>query len=135
MHLKQLWLALGLLLASAGAAAASPAVVSNDLKMRSGPGTNFGVVSTMPAGATVNVFSCSGAWCRVAWGNRQGFVSRSYLEMGGGAYPVYGAAPPPVVIYGGGFGWGWGPGWGWGGGWRGGWHGGWHGGHGGWHHH
>jgi uncharacterized protein YraI len=131
MSLKHLSLAAGLLIASAGAAAAAPAAVTGDLNLRSGPGTGYAVVGTMPAGATVDVRDCNGAWCRVAWGNAVGFASRSYLDVGG---PVYAAAPPPVVVgppvFG--FGVGWGGGWhrGWhGGGWHHGWHGGGH-----WHH-
>jgi uncharacterized protein YraI len=122
MQLKHLSLAIGLLLGTAGAAAAAPAVITGDLNLRSGPGTGYAVIDTMPAGATVNVLGCSGAWCRVAWGGARGFASRSYLE---GTGPVYAAAPPPVVVAAPppvvGFGFGWG-----------GWHRGWYG-HG-WHH-
>ena len=49
MRLKTLALAAGALMLSAGAASA--AVVTNDLNLRSGPGTNYQVVDTMPAGA------------------------------------------------------------------------------------
>ena len=62
MRLKTLALAAGALMLSAGAASA--AVVTNDLNLRSGPGTNYQVVDTMPAGARVNVLSCTGGWCR-----------------------------------------------------------------------
>lgn len=132
MQLKHFSLAAGLFLASAGAAAAAPAVVTGDLNLRAGPGTNYAVVNTMPAGASVNVLGCRGSWCRVAWGGTRGFASRSYLDRMG---PVYAAEPPPVIVA---------PppvvgfGVGWGGGWHRGWHGGWHGGHHhrhhGWHH-
>lgn len=113
MHLKHLSLAAGLLLASAGAAMASPAVVTNDLNLRSGPGTRYAVVATMPAGATVNVMNCGGAWCRVSWGDAVGFASRSYLGNGGPG-PAYVVVPPPVVyapppVFA--FGFGWGGGW------------------------
>jgi uncharacterized protein YraI len=131
MSLKHLSLAAGILIASAGAAVAAPAAVTSDLNVRSGPGTKYAVVGSVPAGATVNVLSCNGGWCRVAFGSRQGFVNNSYLAEADEG-PVYGEAPPAVYVgpvYG--YGYGWGPGWGWGGGWRGGWRGGWHGG---WHH-
>jgi uncharacterized protein YraI len=129
MHLKSLSLAAGLFLASAAAAVASPAAVTNNINLRSGPGAKFAAVGSVPAGAIVNVLSCNGAWCRVAFGDRQGFVNNTYLAQADEG-PVYGDAPPvvyagPVYGYGYGYGYGWGPGWGWGGGWRG---GGWRGG-------
>ena len=98
-RLRTLALAAGVVVASAGMAAA--ATVSNDLNLRSGPGTGYRVVDTMPAGAYVNVLGCSGSWCRVSWQGRTGYASASYLG-GGGAYaasPVY-VAPPPVVRFG-----------------------------------
>jgi uncharacterized protein YraI len=104
--------------------------VTGDLNLRSGPGPNFGVLTVLPGGATVNVVGCNGGWCRIAWREGFGYASSSYLDLGGG--PVYAApppgyyAPPPVVTFG--FGWG-GPRW------YGGWHGGHHGGHHGGYHH
>lgn len=102
MKFKTLTLAAGVLLASAGIASA--AVVTNDLNLRSGPGTRYEVIDTMPAGAHVRVIGCGGAWCRVNWRGRVGFASASYIG-GGRAYasePVY-VAPPPVVRFGFGF--------------------------------
>jgi uncharacterized protein YraI len=113
MQIKHLALAAGLLLMSAGAASAAPALVTGDLNLRSGPGASFGVLTVLPGGATVNVVGCNGGWCRIAWRDGYGYASSSYLDLGGG--PVYGApppvyyAPPPVVTFG--FGWGGGPRW------------------------
>ena len=103
MKLKTLTLAAGVLLASAGIASA--ATVRNDLNLRSGPGTRYQVIDTMPAGAHVRVLGCGGSWCRVNWHGRVGFASASYIG-GGRAYRsrrVY-VAPPPVVRFGFGFG-------------------------------
>lgn len=104
MQIKKFVFAAGILLVSASAAAA--AVVTNPLNLRSGPGTRYSVITTMPPGARVDVLSCGGSWCRVAWRGAEGFASANYLA-GGGAYayepaPVY-VAPPPVVRFG--FGW------------------------------
>jgi len=124
MQIRHLALAAGLLLASAGVASAAPASVTSDLNLRRGPGTNYGVITVLPAGATVNVLDCAGSWCEVAWRGGSGYASRSYLALGGGGYaapPVYVA--PPVVTFGFGFG---GPRW-YGG--YGGYHRGWRGGH------
>lgn len=125
MKLRTIAIATGALLLSGGIAAA--ATVTNDLNLRSGPGTGYGVIGTMPAGAYVDVLGCSGSWCRVSWAGAVGYASASYLAGGGrGGYyaaaPVY-VAPPPVV----GFSFGNGPRWQ-----RHQWHGhrgGWHRGH------
>lgn len=129
MSLKSVILAGGLLMAGAGIANA--AVATADVNMRSGPGTGYGVVTVVPAGASLAIVDCNGAWCRVDAGGAQGYVNASYLaNEGGGAYvaPVYAG---PVVTYGFGFG----PRWY--GGYRGyGWRGhGWRGGGGHWHGH
>ena len=84
MKLKTLTLAASALLLSAGIASA--ATVTNDLNLRSGPGTRYGVIDTMPAGAYVNVIGCGGSWCRVDWHGRVGYASSSYL--GGGRGPM-----------------------------------------------
>ncbi len=134
MQIRHLALAAGFLLISAGAAAAAPALVTSDLNLRRGPGTNFGVLTVLPGGATVNVLDCGGGWCEVAWRGGAGYASRSYLDLGGRAYaapPVYVA--PPVVTFG--FGWGgsrWHRGWhrGYRGGYQRGYRGGYHGGRG-----
>ena len=107
IRLKTLTLAAAALLASA--AVASAAIVTNDLNLRTGPGTGYRVIDTMPSGARVRVLDCGGSWCRVSWHGITGYASASYL--GGGAYaaaPVY-VAPPPVVSFG--FGFGSGPRW------------------------
>jgi uncharacterized protein YraI len=136
MKRTSLWLAGGLLMLSAGAAAAAPATVAADVNLRNGPGTGYGVIGVLPAGSTVNVVNCGGGWCRVATGAGTGYASSSYLDISGGAYAY---EPPAVVVepdygydYGPAWGPGWGPGFGFGFGFGGGWH---HGGHGHWHHH
>jgi uncharacterized protein YraI len=111
----------GGLLLIAGASAANAAVVSGDLNLRSGPGTGYRVIDTMPAGSYVDVLGCTGSWCRVQFGGAVGYASASYLG-GGDSYaaaPVY--VEPPIYsrpYYAGpafGFGIGFGPRWGWGG--------------------
>jgi len=96
MQLKHFVLSAGLLLGSATVAAAAPALVTSDLNLRSGPGTNYQVLNVLPGGSTVDVLDCTGSWCRVGWGNSTGYASRSYLDVASG--PVYSAAPPPVIV-------------------------------------
>jgi uncharacterized protein YraI len=87
-----------------GAAAAATAVSQRDLNMRTGPGTGYAVVMTIPGGAPVEVLDCSGSWCRVAFGGRQGYASRAYLGQGGAAYGAYeapdeGYVDSPSYVY------------------------------------
>jgi uncharacterized protein YraI len=109
----------GGLLTLAGIGAANAAVVTGDLNLRSGPGTGYRVIDTMPAGSYVDVVGCTGSWCQVQFGGITGYASASYLG-GGDSYaaaPVY--VEPPVYsapYYAGpavGFGFGFGPRYGW----------------------
>jgi uncharacterized protein YraI len=97
MQLKQFALAAGVVLLSAGSAAA--ALVTNDLNLRSGPSTRYGVIDTMPAGAQVSILSCTGSWCRVSWRGEVGYASRSYLSGSGYASNGYYAEPYSTPYY------------------------------------
>jgi uncharacterized protein YraI len=78
-------------------------MATGDVNMRSGPGTNYAHITTIPAGAPVEVFSCP-SWCQVAYAGREGWVSSNYIAAGAGG-AVYGRAPAvvyqpaPVVVY------------------------------------
>ena len=50
--------------------------------MRAGPGTEYPVVKTVPAGAPVNVHGCLSDhdWCDVSWSGDRGWVSADYLN-------------------------------------------------------
>jgi uncharacterized protein YraI len=86
----------GLILASAGLAAAAPGMTTATLKLRAGPGTGFGVLTTMPAGAAVNVLGCGPeGWCRVQFAGFTGYANASYLDLGAPG-PV--AVAPPVAV-------------------------------------
>jgi uncharacterized protein YraI len=115
MQFKILALTAGALLWSASAASA--AVVTNPLHLRSRPTVHSSVVATMPAGTYVRIIDCLGGWCRVAWRGVHGFANVHYLAAGGPAVepapvvveeppPVY-VAPEPVFSFGFGFGSGW----------------------------
>jgi uncharacterized protein YraI len=81
----------GVLALSTGIAAAAPAMVQNDLNLRTGPGVQYPVVAAMPGGAAVDVMGCEGSWCRVAFNGTEGWASRAYMGIGGGvaATPGY----------------------------------------------
>jgi hypothetical protein len=114
------------------------ALVTADVNLRSGPGTNAPIIATIPGGSTVRITSCNGEWCAVNWNGRSGFAIARNLDTGGTRqvrrYPgqpgyaegpddgygppvVYegpGYYPPPAVVYGPGY-YGpgyYGPGWG-----------------------
>jgi uncharacterized protein YraI len=89
MLMKRILGAAAILAASVGYAAAVPAVVATDLNVRSGPGTGFPVIASLPGGSTVEVIGCDGSWCRLAGG---GYASRRYLSIsaaGPAYYPYY----------------------------------------------
>jgi uncharacterized protein YraI len=71
----------------ASVAAASAAVSTAHLNVRSGPGVQFPVIGQLAPGQPVNVGPCSGGWCAADGG----YVSQRYL--------AFDAAPPPAVVY------------------------------------
>ena len=55
------------------------------VNMRSGPGTGYSVIRTLPQGTTVEVFdSFQGNFQRVGYAQQMGWVSLDYLSGGGG---------------------------------------------------
>jgi uncharacterized protein YraI len=97
---KETMIAAGLLALTASAALAAPAVAERDVNLRSGPGTSYAVVGTLPRGANIEVQDCNGAWCQVNYDGRLGYASQHYLEIAnvGPAEPAdsgYAYQPPP----------------------------------------
>ncbi len=83
-----------LLLVTTGSAFAAPAVALSAVNVRSGPGTNYAVIGTLSRGITVEVLSCTPAWCAIGW-TRPAYVSAGYLGFDGP--PPYVGGPPIVV--------------------------------------
>jgi uncharacterized protein YraI len=79
-------------------ALAANGVATGDVNLRTGPGTNYAKITTIPAGAPVEVFECS-SWCEVTFDGAHGFAHASYISAGGYATPpvVYQPASPPVA--------------------------------------
>ena len=67
------------------AAYAAPGVVTSNVNVRSGPGTNYGVVDTVRRNTQVDVQQCQGSWCFIAKPGPDGWVSAQFLAAGGGA--------------------------------------------------
>src|SRR4051794_32339600 len=64
----------GILLA--GAAAQSEIIqTAHNLRMRSGPATEYPLISVIPAGAVMDMDSCGVTWCLVRWAGQAGYVS------------------------------------------------------------
>lgn len=67
---------------SVPAYAESAVVTGNGVNLRSGPGTNYRVIDSLPRGATVNVSDRSnGSWYAVDYNGGSGFMSASYLSI------------------------------------------------------
>jgi uncharacterized protein YraI len=80
--------------------AVSAATLTDNLNLRSGPGIGFNVIGALPVGSDVRVLNCRRSWCRVAWNDTTGYVSRRFVSTGG---PIY-AASTGVVAPGYGYG-------------------------------
>ena len=92
------------------AAQAVPGEATGDVNMRTGPGTQYQKIATIPGGAPIDVLGCP-SWCQVVYAGRQGWVSSNYVAAASGGYdaPVYAyerapryayRAAPPVVYFG-----------------------------------
>lgn len=73
-------------------AAAEAARTTGSVNLRTGPGTMYQVVTTLPPGVLVSVNQCAGGWCSVNAAGVSGWISASYI---GNGYPRYAYAPPP----------------------------------------
>lgn len=76
----------------AAPAEARSAHTTADLNLRTGPGTQYQIIATMPAGSRVDIGECADGWCAVDWRGQDGFASMVGLA-GGAAGPV-----PEVVV-------------------------------------
>lgn len=100
--LRTLALCAGLVLAPSLALAVNGFTTGN-VNMRTGPGTGFDKITTLPAGIGVEVLGCTdNGWCQVSAGGPPGWISGAYLERMSGPRPVYEGPPivvaPPVVV-------------------------------------
>ena len=71
--------------------------INANVNLRRGPGTNYTVITLIPAGAIVEVGDCNGGWCQVAYQAQDGYVIATSLGQGGLPAPRSAAAgyPPP----------------------------------------
>jgi hypothetical protein len=81
---------------SAAGAAAAPALATNNVNLRQGPGTTYTVIMTIPGGSNVDVNGCSGQWCQVTFQGQHGYAIATSFDQGG---PPPGVAGPPPAGY------------------------------------
>lgn len=68
-----------------------------NLNMRTGPGTTFAIITTIPKDSEVRVESEAGGWAKVEYGGKSGYVSTSYLtQIAAAPAPVPEPQPEPV---------------------------------------
>lgn len=60
-------------------------VTASSLNMRSGPGTSYSRITTLPRGTVVTVLSASGSWYQISVGGQTGYVTSEYLTVEGAA--------------------------------------------------
>jgi uncharacterized protein YraI len=70
---------LALSLAAGTATAGQITTTTNNLNLRSGPGTQYSRILVIPAGAQADVVSCGGRWCIVNFAGIMGYVDGNYL--------------------------------------------------------
>ncbi|UCA44795.1 SH3 domain-containing protein [Pseudochrobactrum sp. XF203] len=82
---------IALALFSATAAQAANAIVTTNLNLRTGPGTNYRTLGSIPNGARVDVNGCTRGygWCRVNYAGRSGWASSRYLAVREGSSGNY----------------------------------------------
>ncbi|MGK6311517.1 SH3 domain-containing protein [Neorhizobium sp. DT-125] len=84
MRTKVITAALALLLGISlpSLAEAANAYATGSVNMRTGPGTEYARIGTIPAGATVTIRGCltGYSWCDVSFAGRRGWASSNYLQ-------------------------------------------------------
>ncbi|MDR6432651.1 uncharacterized protein YraI [Brucella pseudogrignonensis] len=60
---------------------AAPATVNANVNLRTGPGSNYGRLASLPAGMGVDAGPCRGSWCQVRTSFYRGWVSSRFLSF------------------------------------------------------
>lgn len=69
------------LVGTAPASAASTATTTVALNVRSGPGTSFDVIGTLPEGQKVSTFGTSKGWTRIQFRGAEAYVASKYVQQ------------------------------------------------------
>ncbi len=89
-------IASALLLLTTVPVSAEQARAISDVNMRSGPGSGYGRIDTLPADERVELIECASGWCRIAWNGQEGWVAERFLEPMA-AEPGDLTEPPPAT--------------------------------------
>ena len=84
-NLRSLTVAALLALAAAAlpeVASAAPGYATGSVNLRTGPGIQYAKIVVVPAGALLEVYSCT-SWCHVNYRGYVGWVSARYVSSGG----------------------------------------------------
>lgn len=94
-------LSVSFLVGLAASANAYTSYTTQNVNLRTGPGTEYQSVATLASGLKVEVLSCEPSWCRVVGQGVKGWVSAGYLESAHIQKPVVVVRPVivrPVII-------------------------------------
>ena len=71
-----------------GIAQAQDARANRAVNMRSGPGTDYSIITTIPEGARVQILGCTSGykWCGVDFRGTEGYAAGQYLTVVSGQY-------------------------------------------------
>jgi hypothetical protein len=89
-------LAIAALVAASSAARAAEAFTTTAANVRSGPGTNYAVIGTLPAGVRVHLEYCQRNWCRIDRASLHGWTSASLLDWDDAGVEIL---PMPFFYY------------------------------------
>ena len=77
-------------------AKAETATTTQNVNLRSGPGTEYERLATLATGIRVDIIKCETSWCRVAGQGIRGWVSAGYLERAVVVKPI--VVVRPIII-------------------------------------
>lgn len=90
-------------LAAPAVASASPAQVTANVNLRTGPGTQYYPIMLLPAGTPLELYGClqGYTWCDVSYGRERGWVSSRYISTfySGPVYRPRPYAPVPFLTF------------------------------------
>jgi uncharacterized protein YraI len=90
MHVTRTLFAAVTVIALSAAASAKPLTLPAETNLRAAPGTKSEILTLMPKGSEVEVGECDAGWCKVKFGDKDGFAIGRNL---GEAPPQTAAAP------------------------------------------
>lgn len=71
---------------------------ASTLNVRSGPGTSYGIIGSLKNHATVNIVAkASNGWYKIAYGSGYGYVSGTYIAIGGATSSPITTTPPETT--------------------------------------